>query len=148
MLAKKPINTNFVQALLFILMLWPITFYAQGTQHTSAKNLTFNGQAIKNNEVLVIVKGMVCSFCAKGIQKKLAKLNFVNKKKFKQGSKGNIQQQKIMVAIKSNHSANIKSIYKAIRSAGYTPKAAYLLNKNQKIQKYNAQGNLCASSSC
>ena len=91
---------------------------------------------------------MVCSFCAKGIQKKLAKLKFVNTKRYKQGSKGNISKQKIIVAIKPQKTANIPAIYQAIRSAGYKPQAAYKLNNQGNLIKFNARGKQCPSLSC
>ena len=43
---------------------------------------------IKRNEIVFKVKGLVCSFCAQGLQKSLSKLKFIDKKKYQKGSGG------------------------------------------------------------
>ena len=52
-------------------------------------NINTNQENIKpnQNEVILVVHGVVCSFCSYGIQKKLSKLDFVDTSKFnKKGS--------------------------------------------------------------
>ena len=95
---------------------------------------------VGTNEVLVEVHGIVCSFCSKGIQNKLSKLPFVDTSKYIDGSKVDIDKQRVIVAIKSDKKANINSIYKAIKSGGDEPVSAYMLSRNKGIIKFNVQG--------
>lgn len=143
--------TQLIGVLFFSLLLNSTVILAKNSankQEESKSRPPAPNITVKRSEVFVKVDGMVCSFCAKGIQKKLSKLKFVDTKLYKQGSKGSIKQQKIIIAIKKHAKPNIKTIYNAIRSGGYTPKAAYMLNPNSKLIKFNAKGQLCASLSC
>lgn len=91
------------------------------------------------NEVLLEVHGIVCSFCSKGVQNKVSKLPFVDTSKYIDGSKVEIDEQRVTVAIKPGMTADIKALYKAVKSGGYEPVAAYALGKDNTIVKLNIE---------
>tara|TARA_A100001015_G_C14974869_1_gene706791 strand:- start:1219 stop:1647 length:429 start_codon:yes stop_codon:yes gene_type:complete len=92
------------------------------------------------NEAILVVHGVVCSFCSFGIQKKLSKLDFVDTTKFnKKGSKVNIETQRVTVAIKQGSKADINVIFDEIKSGGYKPIKAYVANSKGEIKIYYPQ---------
>jgi CRISPR/Cas system-associated protein Cas5 (RAMP superfamily) len=92
----------------------------------------------KQNEVILIVSGVVCSFCSYGVQKKLSKLDFVDTNKFnKKGSLVNIENQRVTIAIKEGFEANLDVIFEKIESGGYKPIKAYVTNEAGEISTYN-----------
>jgi copper chaperone CopZ len=86
-------------------------------------------------EVKIKVKGVVCSFCAYGIEKKISKLDFLDKTKFdSDGVKIDIKQQIVSVAIKKDKKANLQNILTAIVKGGYEVVEFYL-NISGEIKK-------------
>ena len=81
-----------------------------------------------NNSVVMEVHGIVCSFCSVGIRKKLAKFNFIDKKRYKKGLIMDIKNQKITVAINAGETVDIHGMFKAIKSGGYEPVSATITN--------------------
>ncbi len=98
------------------------------------------GVVVNSHEAVFEVHGLVCSFCAVGVQKKLSKLPFIDASKYKKGVYVEIEKQKVTVAIKSNEKLNVKMAYKAIRSGGYEPIKVMVADKNGKIITYNEIG--------
>jgi thioredoxin-related protein len=93
-----------------------------------------------SNEVVLVVHGVVCSFCSYGIQKKLSKLDFVDVSKFnKKGSKVNIENQRVTIAIKPGFKADVDVIFEAIKSGGYKPIIAYVADDKGKVQAHNPE---------
>ena len=91
----------------------------------------------KPNEAILVVHGIVCSFCSIGIQKKLKKLDFVDTSKYnKKGSLVNIDDQRVIIAFKKNSNPDINLIFKTITSGGYNPIKAYVSNAQGKVTKY------------
>ncbi len=80
---------------------------------------------VNPNEVVIIVHGIVCSFCSQGVTKKLSKLPFVDPSKYTKGIKVDIENQKVIVAIKPNLHTDFDQIFSSIKSGGYEPITAY-----------------------
>lgn len=87
---------------------------------------------VAENEAVIIVQGIVCSFCAQGVQKKLSKLSFIDGSKYKKGIKVNIEEQKVTIALDPNKEADFKEVFASIKSGGYEPISAHI-NKGGKI---------------
>jgi copper chaperone CopZ len=111
-------------------------------------------------EVKIKVKGVVCSFCAYGVEKNLSKLEFVDKKKF--SSKGilvDISKQMVSIAIEHGKKVNLQSILEAIKKGGYEvvrfylnisgivtqSKEKYILINSENKQLFELQGKNLAS---
>ena len=88
---------------------------------------------LKPNEIIVQVSGVVCSFCAYGLQKKLSKLPFVDQSKFKNGILVNIENQRVTIAIKSGEKVDIDILKQTIKSGGYEPMRVYLGSDKDEI---------------
>lgn len=73
------------------------------------------------SDYLVHVHGMVCSFCAHGVTKKVSKLPFIDHSKYTKGVKVEIENQKVTIAVKPGHDLDIRSLFEAIESGGYDP---------------------------
>ena len=89
------------------------------------------------NEVMVQVNGVVCSFCAQGIRKKLSNLNFINKTKYKDGVKMDIKNQRLFIALDPKQKVNMKAVYTAISTGGYEPIKTYLSDLKGKMTEYH-----------
>ena len=88
----------------------------------SADNLS-----VQPNQVVVQVKGIVCSFCARGAEKALGELDCLDGSKF--GDDGvliEIDKQRLVLALRAKQKVPVADIYKRIRSAGYDPVALHL----------------------
>ncbi|MBX2823295.1 MAG: hypothetical protein KTR33_01110 [Gammaproteobacteria bacterium] len=79
----------------------------------------------ESNITSVYAKGACCLSCAIGIRIKISKLNFVDRKRFNKGVAINPKYELIHIAIKPDHSADIKALTKAVVDAGYDPMYAY-----------------------
>ena len=73
------------------------------------------------SDYVVHVHGIVCSFCAQGVTKKVSKLPFIDKTKYTKGVKVEIESQRVTIAVKPGHDLDIQSLFKAIKSGGYDP---------------------------
>ena len=124
---------------------WKEKTVLNGTHKTITKELNKNidpfdkivRKKIKKNEAIFFVNGIVCSFCSLGIRKKLSKLKFIDKSKYKKGSKINVKKQRVKMAFKKDKKIDIDLIYHSIQSGGYDPLTAYIADKNREIIKYS-----------
>jgi len=73
------------------------------------------------SDYVVHVHGIVCSFCAQGVTKKISKLPFIDQTKYTKGVKVEIESQKVTISVKPDHDLNIQSLFEAIESGGYDP---------------------------
>lgn len=73
------------------------------------------------SDYVVHVHGIVCSFCAQGVTKKVSKLPFIDQSKYTKGVKVEIENQKVTIAVKPDHDLDIQALFKAIKSGGYEP---------------------------
>lgn len=79
-------------------------------------------------DYVVHVNGLVCSFCAQGLSKKVSKLAFVDKGEYTKGVKVEIERQKVTVAVKRDATLDAAQLFKAIRSGGYEPVDIWTVN--------------------
>lgn len=82
------------------------------------------------------VDGIVCEFCALGVKKKVSKLDFVDRSKFDDGVKVEVEVQKVTVAVKENMSPDKDKLFAAIESAGYNPKQIFELTAEGERIEY------------
>lgn len=76
---------------------------------------------------LLYVKGLCCASCAIGIRKKVAKLDFVDKKQFKKGVELDAKTQLVTIGLRKGKAVDNKALAKAIVDAGYDPVHLYAL---------------------
>ena len=83
--------------------------------------------SVQPNQVVIQVNGIVCSFCARGAEKALGKLDCLDGSAF--GDDGvlvDIDKQRVVLALRAKQKVPVADIYKRIRSAGYDPVALHL----------------------
>ena len=71
------------------------------------------------------MKGLVCSFCAHGLQKGLSKLKFVDKKRYTKGVRTDINHQYVTVGLKKGKTTNVDKAVEVITDAGYEVLKSY-----------------------
>ena len=79
------------------------------------------------SQMHITVKGVVCSFCAYGTEKNLARLDFVDPSFY--GGDGvhiDLEQATITLALRSDQEINFDHIQRAITKGGYVPVVAHL----------------------
>ena len=96
----------------------------------------------KPNEAVFEVHGVVCSFCSVGLQKKLSKLPFVDRSRYKKGVYVEIKKQKVTLATKADAEVDMKSVYKAIKSGGYDLTRAVVANGDGILTHFNKEGEI------
>ena len=77
-------------------------------------------------QVIVQVKGVVCSFCAYGTEKNLAKLRFLDRSQFGDGVLMDIHANRITLALTPDAPLDLQGIHQAIKKGGYDPLTVYL----------------------
>ena len=92
------------------------------------QSVEINGEKVEvgQEDLVFEVKGLVCSFCAHGLQKGMSKLKFVDKKKYTKGVYTDITHQFVKVGLKKNKEPNIDKALTAIQDAGYEVLRSYL----------------------
>lgn len=78
------------------------------------------------DRVMVEVKGVVCSFCAYGTEKNLARLKFIDQSFFSDGVLLDLKKAVITLAVKPDQKIEFDHITKAIKKGGYDPVAIHL----------------------
>ena len=78
------------------------------------------------HEAIIMVHGIVCSFCAQGVQRKLSKLPFIDTSKYSDGVKVEIEQQRVTIALKPTETLDVQQVFSAIKSGGYEPIKAFV----------------------
>ena len=92
------------------------------------QSVEINGEKVEvgQEDLVFEVKGLVCSFCAHGLQKGMSKLKFVDKKKYTKGEYTDITHQFVKVGLKKNKEPNIDKALTAIQDAGYEVLRSYV----------------------
>ena len=99
------------------------------TLFTVPLNADQNDSAVlEANVVVITVHGIVCSFCAQGIKKNLAKLASVDQTRLNKGILMNVENQRITVAIKGI--PDVQGMFDAVLSGGYEPVSAVIIDAN------------------
>ena len=99
---------------------------ASGSLITMAASSALAGRAneeivVQPNQIVVQVKGVVCSFCAYGAEKNLAKLSFLDRSQFGDGVLIDIFNHRITLALADGEMPDLKAVDKAIKKGGYDP---------------------------
>jgi len=95
---------------------------------------------VEKDEIVIVVHGIVCSFCSQGVRKKLSRLPFIDRSKYANGVKVEIEKQKVTIAVKPNSNFDIYKVFKSIRSGGYEPVVAYKNLGNKTTIVYPKKG--------
>ena len=102
----------------------------EGHDHESRplvdKAVDENTIALLPGEAVIIVHGIVCSFCSQGVRRNLSKLPFINKSRYKKGVKVEIESQIVTIAIKPESGFDLQKVFKSILKGGYEPIEAYV----------------------
>lgn len=72
------------------------------------------------------MNGIVCSFCAQGVEKALGKLDGLDKSKYGNGIHVDIYHQRVIIAFLEGAEVPQEEIRNRIRGAGYDPVAIHL----------------------
>lgn len=96
-----------------------------GAAPTSAEEAS-QAIVVPPGQVIIQVKGVVCSFCAYGTEKNLSKLPFLDKAQFGDGVLMDIHANRITLALGPNEPVDLPGIHEAIRKGGYDPITVHL----------------------
>ncbi len=89
-------------------------------------------------EAVIIVHGIVCSFCSQGVTRSLSRLSFIDKSKYTKGVKVEIEDQKVTIAIKPGNNLDLAQVFKSILKGGYEPVEAYVRDRDGNITLHRA----------
>ena len=89
--------------------------------------------ALKPDEVRVRVKGLVCSFCAQGLRKKVSKLDCVDTKKPKKGVTVDEKNGYMLVALKAGKPPAWQDLFTAVENAGFESTEAEALIDGERV---------------
>ena len=81
---------------------------------------------LEENQTVVQVNGVVCSFCAYGAEKALSKLDCLDKAEFGDGVLIDIDTHRITLAMRPGEKIPFREIYHRIKKAGYDPITLYV----------------------
>ena len=127
-------NSNIIHR--FIL---PITLLSL----VSAQTVVLNDKTITilKDEVVLEVSGLVCSFCAMGLQGGLSSLKYVDGKKYNNGVFVDVEYQYAVIAEKSDQDIDIDEAITMIAKSGYEVLSVYTNRTGEKIEvrKFEAE---------
>jgi hypothetical protein len=83
---------------------------------------------VKPGQVVIEIDGLVCAVCGYGIERNVAKLDFIDRKKFSHGVLTDVYNQRLVLALVPDKPVNLKALSDAIKHAGYPLKTVYLLS--------------------
>jgi len=121
------LNSNIIHR--FIL---PITLLGL----VSAQTVVLNNKTITilKDEVVLEVSGLVCSFCAMGLQGGLSSLKYVDGKKYNNGVFVDVEYQYAVIAEKSDQDIDIDEAITMISKSGYEVLSVYTNRTGEKIE--------------
>jgi len=102
------------------------------------KSVVVSNVSVLPGEAVIIVHGIVCSFCSQGVTRNLSKLKFIDRSKYTKGVKVEIEDQKVTIAIKPGHTLDLLQVYKSILKGGYEPVEAYVSDSDGNVTLHNA----------
>ena len=109
----------------------------------SAQTVVLNNKTITilKDEVVLEVSGLVCSFCAMGLQGGLSSLKYVDGKKYNNGGFVNVEYQYAVIAEKSDQDIDIDEAITTITKSGYEVLSVYTNRTGEKIEvrKFEAE---------
>jgi len=80
---------------------------------------------VKSDEIVVQVDGIVCSFCANGMENNLSELKFIDSSRFGDGILVDINTHRTTLALTKDKQPDLLGIYQAITKGGYDLKKVY-----------------------
>ncbi|HIF52088.1 MAG TPA: heavy-metal-associated domain-containing protein [Thiotrichaceae bacterium] len=110
------------------------------TKLKADKSVDASDVTVLTNEAVIIVHGIVCSFCSQGVTRNLSKLPFIDKSKYTKGVKVEIEDQKVTIAIKPDSTLDLPQVFKSILKGGYEPVEAYVKDHAGNITLHKADG--------
>ena len=109
----------------------------------SAQTVVLNNKTITilKDEVVLEVRGLVCSFCAMGLQGGLSSLKYVDGKKYNNGVFVDVEYQYAVIAEKSDQDIDIDEAITMITKSGYEVLSVYTNRTGEKIEvrKFEAE---------
>ena len=109
----------------------------------SAQTVVLNNKTITilKDEVILEVSGLVCSFCAMGLQGELSSLKYVDGKKYNNGVFVDVEYQYAVIAEKSDQDIDIDEAITMITKSGYEVLSVYTNRTGEKIEvrKFEAE---------
>ena len=109
----------------------------------SAQTVALNDKTITilKDEVVLEVRGLVCSFCAMGLQGGLSSLKYVDGKKYNNGVFVDVEYQYAVIAEKSDQDIDIDEAITMIIKSGYEVLSVYTNRTGEKIEvrKFEAE---------
>ncbi len=93
---------------------------------------------VQPGQAVAQVNGVVCSFCAYGIEKHVGKLDFLDTSQFTNGLFIDIDRQQITLALLPGRPINVPAIHAAVITAGYEP-VRFHLRLEGHIEMHNSE---------
>ncbi len=102
----------------------------------SAQTIELYGKKldIHKDEVILEVSGLVCSFCAVGLQGGLSSLKGVDKKKYIDGVFVDVEYQYAVIAEAADKDIDIDKAIEMIAKSGYEVKTIFTNRTGEKIE--------------
>jgi hypothetical protein len=123
-------NYNFIKIFLGINFLFGLL---------TGQSVEINGQKIEvsRDEVVLEISGLVCSFCAMGLQKKLSQLEHLDKSKYNKGIFIDVKNQYAILAETETENVDIEKAIDLTKKAGYEVKTIYTFFDGDTITVIN-----------
>ena len=119
--------------LLIGLLACMVAFAAGAAPASETKADTKEPPALKPDEVRLRVKGLVCSFCAQGLRKKVSKLDCVDTKKPQKGVTVDEKNGYMLVALKAGTPPAWEDLFAAVEKAGFDATDAEALVDGERV---------------
>ncbi|MDP6685018.1 MAG: hypothetical protein QGH24_03645 [Candidatus Marinimicrobia bacterium] len=103
------------------------------------QSIELKGQKIEisRDEVVLEISGLVCSFCAMGLQKKLSQLEHLDKSKYNKGIFIDVKNQYAILAETETENVDIEKAIDLTKKAGYEVKTIYTFFDGDTITVIN-----------
>ena len=102
----------------------------------SAQTIELNRKKVNipRDEVVLEVSGLVCSFCAIGLQGGLSSLQHIDKKKYNDGVFVDVKYQYAVIAEAADKDIDIEKAIAMIVKSGYEVKTVFTNRTGEKIE--------------
>ena len=102
----------------------------------SAQNIELNEKKVEilKDEVVMEISGLVCSFCAIGLQGGLSSLQHIDKKKYNDGVFVDVKYQYAVIAEAADKDIDIEKAIAMIVKSGYEVKTVFTNRTGEKIE--------------
>ena len=103
----------------------------------SAQTIELYGKKVNipRDEVVLEVNGLVCSFCAIGLQGGLSSLQHIDKKKYNDGVFVDVKYQYAVIAEAADKDIDIEKAIAMIVKSGYEVKTVFTNRTGEKIER-------------